>query len=95
MVRTPCSGASPVCAVNLCLSKAEPNEPAAQRLSADRAQQVIDRLLSDRGASFNRWFSPGKSSARSEAFGRPLSPYLAFRATLKRLAGRERSASRS
>lgn len=71
---------SPVHALNLCLSHTQ----TADGRTPD-PEKVIARLLSDSGASLNKWYR-GAARLRRDAFGRPLSPYLALRHWVKRLS---------
>ncbi len=74
---------SPIRAVNLCLSHQVPTTKTGNT-SANLHEPVIDRLLSDQGASLNRCFE-SSYQPRTNEFNRPLSTYLAVRSQLKDL----------
>jgi len=74
---------SPVYAINLCHSKSAHNATSG-RLTPEAALNAVERLLSDRGASLNRWYKSASKPFKGQ-FGRPLSKLLAIRVTLKRL----------
>ena len=80
---------SPVAAVNLCFSKSGQahhfhgvSEPWT--LTEQVVLNLIRKLQSDRGASWNRWYTNGYEPPPDE-FSRPVSRYLAVRNELKDL----------
>ncbi|OAM87613.1 hypothetical protein OH491_21595 [Termitidicoccus mucosus] len=71
---------STIAAANICLSKTAATSSGASALPSlthDDALRLVDRLLSDRGASLNRHFRAPYRRAGDE-FARPLTRYLAL-----------------
>lgn len=86
---------SRVAAANLCLSGVGqayrfPGTGRAWKLTDGVIQGMVDFLMSDHGASLNRWFVAGYTPHGSE-FDHPLSPYMALRNIRDGLRGLRRS----